>query len=208
REATRESMREITGALVGIAVVLSAVFLPMAFFGGATGIIYRQFSVTLVAAMMLSLFVALTLTPALCAQLLRTQDAAHTASRRGFFGAFNRLVDRSRERYVSAASRMIPRRMLWLGVYGLICVGIWVLFQRTPTAFLPDEDQGRVAALYMLPEGSTLEQTAEVADRVAEYLLEAEKDSIIGVFAVPGFSSSGNGQSQGQAFAVLKDWRE
>ncbi len=207
REATRESMREITGALVGIAVVLSAVFLPMAFFGGSTGVIYRQFSVTLVAAMMLSLFVALTLTPALCAQILRAHDV-HTAPRRGFFGAFNRTVDRARDRYVGATARMIPRRALWYGVYVLICAGIWVLFERTPTAFLPEEDQGRVAALYMLPEGSTLEQTAEVADRVAEYLLEHEKDSIVGVFAVPGFSSSGNGQSQGQAFAVLKDWRE
>ncbi len=206
-EATRESMREITSALTGIAVVLSAVFLPMAFFGGATGIIYRQFSVTLIAAMMLSLLVALTLTPALCAHLLKPHPP-ETDHRRGVFGAFNRGVDQAQRSYVATVGRMIPRRALWYGAYGLICGAIWLLFQHTPTAFLPEEDQGRINTLYMLPEGATLEQTAAVSDRVADHLLETEKDSLVGIFSIPGFSNSGSGQSQGQASIVLKDWKE
>ena len=159
REATRKSMNEITGALTGIAVVLSAVFLPMAFFGGATGIIYRQFSVTIVSAMLLSLFVAVVLTPALCATLLRPHDAESTARTSGPFGWFNRVFARGVARYEGRVAKMIPRRGLWFGVYGLLCVGMVVLFMRTPTGFLPNEDQGRMGVQYLLPEGSTLEQT-------------------------------------------------
>ncbi|HEV7632070.1 MAG TPA: efflux RND transporter permease subunit [Steroidobacteraceae bacterium] len=208
RDATRRSMDEITGALVGIAVVLSAVFLPMAFFGGATGIIYRQFSITIVAAMALSLLVALVLTPALCATLLRPHDASSGVKTTGFFGWFNRMFARGRTAYEARVQRMIPRRALWFAVYGVICVAMVVLFVRTPTGFLPDEDQGRVMVQYTLPEGSTLEQTVAVANRVADYLMNVEKKSIDGVFAVPGFSNSGNGQNQGQAFTSMKDWSE
>jgi multidrug efflux pump len=206
REATRRSMREITGALVGIAVVLSAVFLPMAFFGGATGVIYRQFSITIVSAMVLSLLVAVVLTPALCATLLRPLDPGAHAQRRGFFGAFNRGFARVQQGYVARVTRMLPRRLAWYGVYGLICGAAVLLFATTPTGFLPDEDQGRLVVQYTLPEGSTLEQTGEVADRVSQYLME--QDIVVGVFAAPGFSNSGNGQNQGIAFAVLKDWDE
>ena len=206
REATRRSMREITSALVGIAVVLAAVFLPMAFFGGATGVIYRQFSITIVSAMALSLLVAVVLTPALCASLLKPHAAEHApVERRGFFGAFNRGFTRAQDGYVAIVGRMLPKRLRWYGLYVAICAAAVALFLTTPTGFLPEEDQGRIYAQYTLPEGSTLEQTSDVADRVSDYLM-SEKDVVVGVFAVPGFSNSGNGQNQGQAFAVLKDW--
>ena len=208
REATRRSMGEITGALVGIAVVLSAVFLPMAFFGGATGIIYRQFSITIVSAMLLSLLVALVLTPALCATLLRAHDADSAMKTTGPFGWFNRSFARGATRYEGRIARMIPRRALWFGVYGLICLAMVGLFLRTPTGFLPDEDQGRLYVQYTLPEGSTMEQTQAVADRVASYLTEQEKAGVAGIYAIPGFSNSGNGQNQGQGFAHLRDWSE
>jgi multidrug efflux pump len=208
RDATRQSMTEITGALTGIAVVLSAVFVPMAFFGGATGIIYRQFSITIVSAMLLSLFVAVVLTPALCATMLRARDADTAASTTGLFGWFNRWFAGMVTSYEARVGRMIPRRALWFTVYGVICVAMIVLFLRTPTGFLPDEDQGRIGVQYALPEGSTLEQTAVVADRVAAYLTEHEKASVEGVFAIPGNSNAGNGQNQGQAFAHMKDWAE
>jgi multidrug efflux pump len=207
REATRRSMREITSALVGIAVVLSAMFLPMAFFGGATGVIYRQFSITIVSAMTLSLLVAVVLTPALCASLLKPSDHAGTEGR-GFFARFNRGFARAQSGYVTRIARMLPRRLRWYALYAAICAAAAALFAVTPTGFLPDEDQGRLYAQYTLPEGSTLEQTSAVADRVAEYLMTQEKDTVTGVFAVPGFSNSGNGQNQGQAFAILKDWDE
>ncbi|MET0293308.1 MAG: efflux RND transporter permease subunit [Steroidobacteraceae bacterium] len=210
REATRKSMREITSALVGIAVVLSAMFLPMAFFGGATGVIYRQFSITIVSAMMLSLLVALILTPALCAVLLRPHAEKldqEPQRQRGPFGAFNRAFQRAQNGYVALVARLIPRRVRWYALYLAICGGAVALFAVTPTGFLPDEDQGRLTAQYTLPEGSTLEQTSAVADRVASFLME-QKDTVIGVFAVPGFSNSGNGQNQGQAFTVMKDWDE
>jgi multidrug efflux pump len=208
REATRKSMNEITGALTGIAVVLSAVFLPMAFFGGATGIIYRQFSVTIVSAMLLSLFVAVVLTPALCATLLRPHDAESTARTSGPFGWFNRVFARGVARYEGRVAKMIPRRGLWFGVYGLLCVGMVVLFMRTPTGFLPNEDQGRMGVQYLLPEGSTLEQTRAVSDSISAYLTQHEQMDVEGVYAIPGFSNAGNGQNQGQGFAHLKDWSE
>ncbi len=210
REATRRSMDEITGALVGIAVVLSAVFLPMAFFGGATGIIYRQFSVTIVTAMVLSLFVALTVTPALCASILRPpphhEEGDPTRGHRGFFGWFNRLFSRGTARYQRRVSRMIPQRLLWFAVYGGICLVMAFMFLRTPTSFLPDEDQGRMNMQYTLPEGSTLEQTQAVAARVSDFMVKEEKAGVGAVFAIPGFSNSGNGQNQGQAFISLRDW--
>lgn len=206
RDATRKSMAQITGALVGIAVVLAAVFLPMAFFGGATGVIYRQFSITIVSAMVISLLVALILTPALCATLLRAEAPDGTVKTTGPFGWFNRIFNSSSVRYTGAVRKMIPRRSRWFGVYGVICVAVAVMFIRTPTSFLPDEDQGSLAVQYTLPPGATLEQTQAVAARVSDYLVNEEKENVAGVLAIPGFSNSGAGQNQGQAFVALRDW--
>jgi len=208
RDATRKSMQEITGALVGIAVVLSAVFLPMAFFGGATGIIYRQFAITIVSAMMLSLIVALTVTPALCATLLKPHDQDNKIKTTGPFGWFNRNFDRAVERYSRTLTAFVPRRALWALAYTAICVAMIIVFTRTPTGFLPDEDQGRMYVQYTLPEGSTLEQTQAVAARITDYFVTKEKANIIGLFAVPGFSNAGSGQNQGQAFIALRDWSD
>ncbi|VWX62824.1 multidrug efflux system protein [Burkholderiales bacterium 8X] len=208
KEATRKSMGEITGALVGIGVVLSAVFLPMAFFGGATGIIYRQFSITVVSAMVLSVVVALVLTPALCATLLKDHGDGHAAPKKttGFFGWFNRNFDRGMTRYEGGVRRILGKRALFFGIYALICVGMVFLFSRTPTGFLPDEDQGRLQVQYTLPEGATLQQTRDVAERISRYFTEQEKANVDGVFVSPGFSNAGAGQNQGQGFVSLKDW--
>jgi len=206
REATRKSMGEITGALIGIGVVLSAVFLPMAFFGGATGIIYRQFSITIVSAMVLSVLVALILTPALCATLLKPHTPGHEKKSTGFLGWFNRQVDRNSERYESSLRKRLPRRGLFLGIYVLICAVMVAMFQYTPTGFLPDEDQGRLSVQFTLPEGATLEQTSAVGERVSRYFQEQEKDNVEGVFISPGFSNAGAGQNLGQGFIALKDW--
>ncbi|MBO9643142.1 MAG: efflux RND transporter permease subunit [Pseudacidovorax sp.] len=210
KEATRKSMGEITGALIGIGVVLSAVFLPMAFFGGATGIIYRQFSITIVSAMVLSVLVALVLTPALCATLLKQHagDAPKPKRTTGFFGAFNRFFDRSMNTYEGSLRKRLPRRWLFMAIYAVICAGMAVMFMRTPTGFLPDEDQGRLFVQYNLPGGATLDQTREVAERVSRYFTENEKDTVDGVFVSPGFTSAGAGQNQGQGFIALKDWEQ
>ena len=208
KEATRKSMGEITGALIGIGVVLSAVFLPMAFFGGATGIIYRQFSITVVSAMMLSVLVALVLTPALCATLLKQHDPGHQKKTTGFFGWFNRFFDNQVNRYEGSLRKRLPRRGLFLGIYALICAGMVLMFMKTPTGFLPDEDQGSLIINYTLPEGATLEQTRAVAQRISTYFREKDGANVDGVFTSPGFSSAGSGQNQGQAFVKLKDWSE
>ncbi len=209
RDATRKSMQQITGALVGIAVVLSAVFLPMAFFGGATGVIYRQFSITIVSAMVLSLLVALIITPALCATLLRSHDADSTLKTTGPFGWFNRLFNSGVRRYTGAVRSMIPRRKLWFGVYGAICVAMIVMFIKTPTSFLPEEDQGRLLMQFTLPEGATLEQTQGVAARISSYVLNEERKNVVGVFLLPGFGGgAGAGQNQGFGFMALRDWSE
>jgi hydrophobe/amphiphile efflux-1 (HAE1) family protein len=208
RAATRKSMDEITSALVGIAVVLSAVFLPMAFFGGATGIIYRQFSVTIVSAMVLSLLVALVVTPALCATILKPHPPGSVVKTSGAFGWFNRGFDSGLRRYQTRIARMIPRRKLWFLVYGGICVAMVVMFMRTPTSFLPDEDQGRMNVQFVLPEGSTLEQTQGVAARISRYVSDNEKSAVAGLFVLPGFSVSGSGQNLGQGFFAMRDWDE
>jgi len=208
REATRKSMGEITGALIGIGVVLSAVFLPMAFFGGATGIIYRQFSITIVAAMALSVLVALVLTPALCATLLKQHDPEHQKKTTGFFGWFNRFFDRQVARYDGSLRKRLPRRGLFMAIYLLICAGMVLMFMKTPTGFLPDEDQGSIIISYTLPEGSTLEQTRAVADRISKHFREKEARNVDGVYLSPGFSNAGSGQNQGQAYVRLKDWSE
>ncbi|SNR50314.1 efflux RND transporter permease subunit [Paracoccus sediminis] len=205
REATRKSMGQITGALVGIALVLSAVFVPMAFFGGSTGVIYQQFAITIVSAMALSVLVALTLTPALCATLLRAKD--HHA-RRGLFGWFNRNFDRTTNGYTGAVAWMVHRPLRMLLVYAGIGAAMVLLFLRTPEGFLPDEDQGIMFVLIQAPTGATAERTGAVIDQVQDYFLNQEKDSVDSMFGVVGFSFAGQGQNVGIAFVRMKDWDE
>jgi hydrophobe/amphiphile efflux-1 (HAE1) family protein len=204
-EATRKSMGQITGALVGIALVLSAVFVPMAFFGGSTGVIYRQFSITIVSAMVLSVFVAMVLTPALCATLL---EPGHGPATRGFFGAFNRRFDSATNGYQGVVGRMIRRWGRHLVVYGAIVVGMAWLFMRLPTSFLPDEDQGILFAQVQLPAGATQARTLGVVERVEQHFLQNEKDNVESVFAVTGFSFAGRGENMAMGFVKLKDWSE
>ncbi|WP_417279026.1 efflux RND transporter permease subunit [Celeribacter sp.] len=206
REATKKSMGQITGALVGIALVLSAVFVPMAFFGGSTGVIYRQFSITIVSAMMLSVLVALTLTPALCATLLRGKDVHHTA--RGPFGWFNKAFDKLSGGYGGTVGYIIRRPLRMVAVYALMGGGIVWLFMQTPTGFLPDEDQGIMMTLVQGPSGSTAENTQAATDQLRDYFLSAESDNVDSVFSVVGFSFAGVGQNNGLAFVRLKDWEE
>jgi len=207
REATYKSMNQITGALIGIGLVLSAVFVPMAFFGGSVGVIYKQFSVALVSCVLLSVFIALVLTPALCATLLKpAKDQPHAKT--GFFGWFNRKFDRAANGYQSLIGRMMKKSLR----YGLLYAGIIALmaflFVRLPTAFLPDEDQGLIFTLVQLPAGATQERTLETMQKVEEYYLTQEKDTVASVFAITGFSFAGNGQNMGLAFVRLKDWSE
>ncbi|MFY8095002.1 MAG: efflux RND transporter permease subunit [Niveispirillum sp.] len=205
REATRKSMDQITGALVGIGLVLSAVFVPMAFFPGSTGVIYRQFSITIVSAMALSVLVALVLTPALCATLLKPPDHHE---RRGFFGWFNRNFNRANERYVTVTGGVLRRSKRFLVVFAGLVAILGFLFMRLPTAFLPEEDQGIVFAMVMAPPGSTQERTMETVKQVEDYLLTQEANNIKGVFAVGGFSFAGSGQNSAMLFIQLKDWSE
>ncbi len=207
REATRKSMQQITGALIGIALVLSAVFVPMAFFGGSTGVIYRQFSITVVSAMILSVVVALTLTPALCASLLKPADAEHN-QKKGFFGWFNRSFDRATQGYQSGVRHMLKRTGRYMAIYLAIVVVLGFLFVRLPGSFLPDEDQGLMFTQMTLPVGATKQRSIEVMDRVESYYLEDEKESVESVFSVIGFSFSGRGQNNGIAFVKMKDWEE
>jgi len=219
REATRKSMEEITSALIGIGLVLSAVFGPMAFFGGSTGVIYRQFSVTVIAAMLLSVLVALILTPVLCASLLRPvkqriesprmdlpvfRPFLHWSNR--FFIWFNRRFNWLRDKYQGAVGHMLQRKLRYLAVYVLIVAALGFLFQRMPTAYLPDEDQGIMFIQAQLPAGSTLEQTEKVMDEVRAYLLEDEQEAVETVMTLAGRSFAGAGQNGGLGFIRLKDW--
>ncbi|MFM4651189.1 efflux RND transporter permease subunit [Aeromonas bivalvium] len=207
-EATRKSMDQITGALVGIALVLSAVFVPMAFFGGSTGAIYRQFSLTIVSAMVLSVLVALILTPALCATLLKPMKHGEHASHRGLFGWFNRMFDASAERYRRGVGKVIKQGVR----YGIIYLGMLavlaVLFLRLPTSFLPEEDQGVIMSMVQLPVGATKQRTEAVLAEMRDYFLETEKENVESVLTVAGFSFAGSGQNSGMAFIKLKDWDE
>lgn len=209
KEAARKSMNEISSALVGIALVLSAVFLPMAFFGGSTGVIYRQFSITIVSAMVLSVLVALILTPALCATILRPHDPGklegHGLLAR-FFRWFNRTFDRGAAKYEGGTRGTARRWGRSLVVFGLITVGMALLFVRLPTGFLPDEDQGSVIALVQGPSGATTARTNEALEQVRDYFLTKEKADVDGVFTISGFSFAGQGQNAGLAFVKLKDW--
>ncbi len=204
REATIKSMQEITGALIGIATVLSAVFIPMAFFSGSVGVIYRQFSVTIVSAMVLSVIVALILTPALCATILRKPK--HGAKERGLFGWFNRNFERATHRYQRGVHGMIRLSIVFLLVFLLIGGAVAALFNRLPSSFLPDEDQGILLTAIQLPPGATDSRTKAVLDQVRNYYLNTEKDYVEGAFAVAGFGFSGQGQNVGLVFVRLKDF--
>jgi multidrug efflux pump len=208
KEATRKSMSQITGALVGIGLVLSAVFIPMAFFGGSTGVIYRQFSITIVSSMALSVLVALILTPALCATLLKPVDKEHDRHNKGFFGWFNRTFDRNADRYQNTVSLILRRKSGSAIVYLGIVVVMGFLFVRMPTSFLPEEDQGILFVSAMLPPGSTQASTLEVIKKVEKHFIEDEKANVDSVFAVTGFSFAGNGQNTAMVFVQLKDWTQ
>lgn len=204
REATEKSMGEISGALVAIALVLSAVFLPMAFFGGATGVIYRQFSVTIISAMVLSVVVALTLTPALCGSFLR-HSAPH---KKGFFGLFNRFYGSTERKYKHKVLNTLSRSGRVMTVYLVICATMTLAIWKLPSSFLPTEDQGEIMVQYMLPAGATHSRTAEVSQQVTDWFLTHEKDNTNVIFTVNGFSFSGSGQNAGMAFVSLKNWSE
>lgn len=208
KEATRKSMNQITGALVGIGLVLSAVFIPMAFFSGSTGVIYRQFSITIVSSMALSVLVALILTPALCATLLKPMEKGHAQHHRGFFGWFNRTFDRSANRYQGIVASILQRKGGTVVIYLGIVAIMGFLFVRMPTSFLPDEDQGVLFVSAMLPQGSTQASTLEVIKKVEQHFLVDEKATVDSVFAVTGFSFAGNGQNTAMVFVQLKDWSQ
>ncbi|WP_267554033.1 efflux RND transporter permease subunit [Rhizobium rhizogenes] len=204
REATIKSMQEITGALIGIATVLSAVFIPMAFFSGSVGVIYRQFSVTIVSAMVLSVIVALILTPALCATILKKPE--HGARERGVFGWFNRNFERGTRGYQRTIHGMIRRTAVFLVIFVLIGGAVAYLFNRLPSSFLPEEDQGRLLTSIQLPPGATADRTRKVLNQVMNYYLTNEKDYVDGVFGSVGFNFSGQGQNVAIAFVDLKDF--
>ncbi|HWR34576.1 MAG TPA: efflux RND transporter permease subunit [Clostridia bacterium] len=213
REATRKSMQEITGALVGIGFVLSAVFAPMIFFPGSTGIIYRQFSVTVIASMMLSVLVALILTPVLCASLLKPVAKGHEAAETGFrllrpfFLGFDRIFNSLRDKYESLVGRILRARTPAFIAFVLIVVVMGFFYLRMPTAYLPDEDQGILMAIVQLPPGSTREQTEQEMEKVRRHFLEDQKEAVESCLAVTGVSFAGRGQNQGMAFVMLRDWK-
>ncbi len=212
KEATRKSMDQITSALVGIGLVLSAVFGPMAFFSGSTGVIYRQFSITIIAAMLLSVVVALVLTPVLCASFLKPVPKGHVPAEgaiwflRPFFRWFDRLFFFSRERYLVLVGHSLSKKIRYLVIFVLIVAAMGFLFKRMPKAYLPDEDQGVLMVQALLSQGATLEQTGEVMASVRDYFLEQEKDAVESCMTVSGRNFSGRGQNAGMAFIKLKDW--
>ena len=205
REATRKSMQQITGALVAIALVLSAVFVPMGFFGGSTGVIYRQFSVTIVSAMVLSIFVAMVLTPALCATLLKPAPGGRE-EHGWFFTKFNQTFDAGRERYLRAVTHLLGLRKSTMAAYVMIVAVMALLLWRLPTGFLPTEDQGSLFTAISLPAGAMQSRTLDVAKHVERFYLEDEKDNIFSLFVVAGFGFAGQGQNIGQAFVNLTAW--
>jgi multidrug efflux pump len=208
KEAAIKSMGQISGALVGIGLVLSAVFLPMAFFGGSTGVIYRQFSITIVSAMALSVLVAIVFTPALCATLLKPIPAGHHEAKRGFFGWFNSWFEKSTNRYVRGVSSFLPKRKAGMATFVVILVVLGVLFVRIPTSFLPDEDQGTLMVQVQMPPNSSAERTREVLDKVAAFMTDKQGDAVSDVLTITGFNFAGRGQGSGMAFVQLKPWAE
>ena len=206
KEATRKSMDQITGALVAIGLVLSAVFVPMAFLGGSTGVIYRQFSATIVSAMALSVLVAIVLTPALCATMLKPVAKGDHGTQKGFFGWFNRNFDRGSRKYRGAVRGILGRRKRFLAVFAVLVALMAVLFLRLPSSFLPAEDQGVLMAQIQTPVGATQQRTMASIAKLEQHFLENEPDTVESVFSVQGFSFSGTGQNTGIAFIKLKDW--
>ncbi|HEY9381032.1 MAG TPA: efflux RND transporter permease subunit, partial [Burkholderiales bacterium] len=207
-EATRKSMDQITGALVGIGLVLSAVFVPMAFMSGSTGVIYRQFSATIVSAMGLSVLVAIVLTPALCATMLKPLQKGEHHGERGFFGWFNRNFEKTSGKYQRGVRGLLGRRKRFMAIFALMVVVMGVLFMRLPSSFLPPEDQGILFAQVQTPVGATQQRTMESIEKIEQYFLQNEKDAVASVFSVQGFSFGGTGQNNGMAFIELKDWSE
>ncbi|PIV85215.1 MAG: hydrophobe/amphiphile efflux-1 family RND transporter [Nitrospirae bacterium CG17_big_fil_post_rev_8_21_14_2_50_50_9] len=213
KEATAKSMDQITSALVGIGLVLSAVFGPMAFFQGSTGVLYRQFSVTIIASMLLSVLVALILTPVLCASFLKPIPAGHEPSDnavfflRPFFRRFDRIFFRVRDLYVGVVHGSFSKRLRYLIIYLLIVTAVGFLFHRMPTSYIPDEDQGILLVQAMLPSGSTLEQTEAVMKKVRDHFLDHEKEGVESLITVAGMSFGGQGQNMALGFAKLKDWK-
>jgi multidrug efflux pump len=206
REATRKSMDQITGALIAIALVLSAVFVPMAFFGGSTGAIYRQFSLTLVSAMGLSVLVALVLTPALCATLLKPVERGHAWETRGAFGLFNRAFEAGRHGYGRSVGGILNRTGRVMALFVVVVAVLGFMFTRLPGSFLPDEDQGIMFVQVATPAGATQERTVEALTKVEDYFLNAEKENVSSIFTVAGFNFAGRGQNSGIGFVKLKDW--
>lgn len=206
-DATRKSMGQITGALLGVGLVLSAVFTPMAFFGGSTGVIYRQFSITIVSAMALSVLVAIIFTPALCATILKPINPEHH-EKKGFFGTFNRWFERTTHRYQIGVGRLVVARKRGLAAFAVVIVGLVVLFPMMPTSFLPDEDQGILLAQVQMPPNASIERTRAVLSEVADYLLKDEGETVASVMTIGGFNFAGRGQGSGMVFIQLKPWSE
>jgi multidrug efflux pump len=211
KEATVKSMGQITSALWGIVTVLTAVFLPMAFFGGSTGVIYRQFSITIISAMILSVLLAMTLTPALCATLLKPVAKGHSPGEtgwfRGFFRWFNGAFDFGRRHYETLVGRSFGKPLRYLAIYGAIVACMGFLFMRLPTAFLPDEDQGFIICMVQLPAGATEDRTLAVLRQIDEHFQRNEAEAVESSITVAGFSFAGRGQNMGIAFVRLKDWK-
>ncbi|MEQ9889105.1 multidrug efflux RND transporter permease AcrD [Pectobacterium zantedeschiae] len=208
RDATRKSMGQVQGALVGIALVLSAVFVPMAFFGGTTGAIYRQFSITIVTSMILSVLVAMILTPALCVTLLKPLAKGQHHGRKGFFGWFNRSFTRTSLKYERGVGKILISSGRWLLLYMGIIGVMAFLFFRLPTSFLPQEDRGVFTTQVQLPPGATQQQTLQVVNKIEQYYLTQEKDTVTSVFSTIGSGPGGNGQNVARLFVRLKDWNE
>lgn len=208
KEATKKSMGEITGALVGIAMVLSAVFVPMAFFGGSTGEIYKQFSITIVSAMTLSVIVAIVFTPALCATMLKPHGGAKPGFASWFSKGFEHRFTRITGGYGGIVKWVVANPVKGVVVYAALVAAMGALYVRTPTSFLPNEDQGVLMTIIQTPSGTTAEQTKKVVQKVEQYYLTAEKDNVASVFSVVGFSFAGQGQNMAMMFVKLKDWEE
>ncbi len=206
KEATKKAMGQITGALIGITLVLSAVFIPMAFFGGSVGTIYRQFTMAIVSCMLFSIILALSLTPALCATMLKQVEAGHHHEKKGFFGWFNRTFDRATNRYQSWVGKLLKHATIGILALLLICGGVFYLYKKMPSSFLPEEDQGYFLTLFTLPVGATDERTGEVLRQAEEYL--AKQPEVEHYFTVAGFSFAGRAQNSGLAFIRLKPWED
>ncbi|PNP98397.1 efflux RND transporter permease subunit [Moraxella sp. RCAD0137] len=205
-DATIKSMNEISRVVVGIALILSVVFVPMIFFGGSSGVIYRQFAVTLITSMTLSAIIALVFTPALCVTILKRQAHKDIHTQKGFFGWFNRFFYKSSQRYENFVGKTFASKLIYLAAYAAVVAVVAFVFMRLPSSFVPEEDQGAVMTLVQLPAGSTLDKTNAVMDQLIQYYQNQEADNIESVFAISGFSFMGSGQNAGMSFVKLKDW--